>query len=440
MPRTRPMDAATELAERLLQILESQRGQGLDSYPLTVQRLAELAEGQVTPELFARALKKKSFKERVALVKLDKTTSLVALAEDRALLAGDPRLLESALLAATPKKPAAQPVAKITAKVRADLREAFAGAVQRHIAQNDLPARIGVLHVDGTPRLFLHDRPPEVIVVARLATTLLQALEAERARGPDCYPATLKRLIERGAPQVPAKVIKKALAADGFVNSVVLAAPRNTETPLAFKEDLDQLAGSPQLLEFLLQCAAKPAIKAFAIKDLKKPLAENLRQPFVDAVTLNIERGKLPPAVGWLWIKTTHLFFVKDIHGVAGAESSTPRLVDVEKPGLPKTPAPATQTPVSATNGIPDFAAAFTAAFERLDHQVGGQNFVSLVELRRALPVPRAVFDAELFKLRQSGSFSVSAAEGRHGISPEEREAGIHEEGALLLFVSRNNT
>ena len=28
-------------------------------------------------------------------------------------------------------------------------------------------------------------------------------------------------------------------------------------------------------------------------------------------------------------------------------------------------------------------------------------------------------------------------AEGRHGLSPEEREAGITEDGALLLYVSR---
>ena len=39
--------------------------------------------------------------------------------------------------------------------------------------------------------------------------------------------------------------------------------------------------------------------------------------------------------------------------------------------------------------------------------------------------------------LRRGGRFSLSAAEGRHGISDEEREAAIPEDGSLLLFVSR---
>ena len=36
-----------------------------------------------------------------------------------------------------------------------------------------------------------------------------------------------------------------------------------------------------------------------------------------------------------------------------------------------------------------------------------------------------------------AGRYSLSAAEGRHGLTPEEREAGILEDGTLLLYVSR---
>jgi hypothetical protein len=39
--------------------------------------------------------------------------------------------------------------------------------------------------------------------------------------------------------------------------------------------------------------------------------------------------------------------------------------------------------------------------------------------------------------LRRAGRYTLSTAEGRHGLSPEEREAGIHEDGATLLYVSR---
>jgi hypothetical protein len=59
------------------------------------------------------------------------------------------------------------------------------------------------------------------------------------------------------------------------------------------------------------------------------------------------------------------------------------------------------------------------------------------VDLRRALPVDRRTFDTGLEDLRRTGRYILSAAEGRHGISAEEQEAGIHEYGSLLLYVSR---
>jgi hypothetical protein len=42
-----------------------------------------------------------------------------------------------------------------------------------------------------------------------------------------------------------------------------------------------------------------------------------------------------------------------------------------------------------------------------------------------------------LQRLRREGRYSLTGAEGRHGISAEERDAGITEDGNLLLFVSR---
>ena len=118
------------------------------------------------------------------------------------------------------------------------------------------------------------------------------------------------------------------------------------------------------------------------------------------------------------------LFLLKDLH--AGGRATLPA-------------GPATNEPKVAAVGPPDFAKAFTVAFEQLDRRVGGHNFVSLVELRRLLPVDREQFDRELRKLRLAGKYSLSGAEGRHGISPEEREAGILEDGALLLYVSRKS-
>jgi hypothetical protein len=97
------------------------------------------------------------------------------------------------------------------------------------------------------------------------------------------------------------------------------------------------------------------------------------------------------------------------------------------------TPAPRPEGPRPAG----DFARAFDEAFERLDRAAGAHNYVSLVDLRRAVPVDRQTFDTALGDLRRAGRYTLSAAEGRHGVRPEEREAGIVEDGAVLLYVSR---
>jgi hypothetical protein len=94
-------------------------------------------------------------------------------------------------------------------------------------------------------------------------------------------------------------------------------------------------------------------------------------------------------------------------------------------------PAAAPATPAAG------FESAFDEAFARLDRQGGSYNFVSLVELRRALAVDRATFDSQLRRLREAGRYTLSAAEGRHGITEEQRGAGISEDGTLLLFASR---
>jgi hypothetical protein len=86
-----------------------------------------------------------------------------------------------------------------------------------------------------------------------------------------------------------------------------------------------------------------------------------------------------------------------------------------------------------------DFARAFDEAFDRINRHKGGHNLVGLQELRRLLPSARAEFDDGLRRLRLAGRYTLSAAEGRHGISPEEREASILEDGSLLLYVSRRS-
>jgi hypothetical protein len=78
-------------------------------------------------------------------------------------------------------------------------------------------------------------------------------------------------------------------------------------------------------------------------------------------------------------------------------------------------------------------------AYEQLNARASrwARDFISLVDLRREAHLGRSEFDGAITDLRRRGVLSLSAAEGRHGISEEERQAGIREEGSLLLFATR---
>ncbi len=81
-----------------------------------------------------------------------------------------------------------------------------------------------------------------------------------------------------------------------------------------------------------------------------------------------------------------------------------------------------------------NFSTTFNAAFAVLNKN----NFVSLVDLRKAMPhVTRADFDRGLYELRLSGLYDLSAAEGRFGLTAEERNAGISDGDCLLLFCHK---
>jgi hypothetical protein len=141
------------------------------------------------------------------------------------------------------------------------------------------------------------------------------------------------------------------------------------------------------------------------------------------AVDHSVSAATLPATVGCVRIKAKpYLFLVRDV-GVQLSAAPAPV-------PAPRKPAPA---PI-------DFATWFDKAFQEIDRQTGSHNFVSLVDLRRVVQVERTIFDEGLRQLRQAGRYTLSGAEGRHGISDEERAAGVNENGALLLYVSRRRT
>ena len=85
-----------------------------------------------------------------------------------------------------------------------------------------------------------------------------------------------------------------------------------------------------------------------------------------------------------------------------------------------------------------EFRGELARAMKRVESRSSRPNFVSLVDLRKELPnISREDFDRHLYQLRRSGLYTTTGAEGRGGLKPEERDAGIVEDGVLQLFVSR---
>ena len=265
--------------------------------------------------------------------------------------------------------------------------------------------------------------------ILELADKLVSVLQAQRSLGPDAYPLPVKRLVELTDPSVPQAVVKKALNKRSFLQRAIAAHGKSPDAPIVLADDLDRLAASPLLLEFVLRQARTAGTQAFTVSKLKAKAATKIQKPFQEAVNRQIADGTLPPTVAWISIAgRKQLFLLTDLHAGKPAETRAPAQ-----------PAPVVPVTAEVAPAAPlDFRKRFDEAFSQLDREGGGHNFVSLIALRRALPLPRADFDRELRELRRSGGYALSAAEGRDGISAEEREAGITEEGSLLLYVSRN--
>src|SRR5262249_3508807 len=208
---------------------------------------------------------------------------------------------------------------------------------------------------------------------------------------------------------------------------IALAFRDDPAAPVALAEDQDQLAADPALLESALAIARTDADQALPLAAVAKKVHKDLRSAFTAAVSEHVTDRTLPATVGVLRIKKKpHFFLLADLRAVP----PRPTVAPVAAP----TPAASTAAPAP----VLDFASAFEEAFRRLDAMQGAHNFVSLVELRAALPdFDRAAFDAGLHALRGK-QFTLSAAEGRHGLTRAGLDAGIREaDGAPLLVVSR---
>jgi hypothetical protein len=423
------------LATKLLQVLEAQRQLGGDSYPVSLRRLAEIADPSAAPDVIFKAAGKKPFAGKAIVAVAKNLDSPVALVEDAERLAAHPSLLQVLLESVcTSAKPTCDP-GKLSTKVARELKLLVGPAIQRHLQENTLPAGIGAVTVKGRAKdqthLHLLRHPLPIAPDLHLAEQLLSVLGTQRQLGEGSYPVPLRRLLKLIQPGVDPPLLKKAMARPEFREKAILALkpPKDLQDSLVARvEDLEFLAESPLLLEAAIQSVRTPTNQVIELGQLKKKVIPKLEQAFTASVQRRIEEHSLPAIVGSLLQgKGKQLLFLTADINSGKAKDATPSRNEVTPPA----PAPA---PVGSP--VP-FAQAFDEAFRRIEEQQRHKNLVNLVDLRRALSVDRAVFDAGLRELRMAGHFTLSAADGRHGIGAEEQEAGITEDGALLLYVSR---
>lgn len=429
MAKPKPAD---ELAQKLLNTLEQQRQPG-GEYPLTVARLAALAETQAPPELVSKALAGKPFAAKWLVANKKDPNSPIALAGDGERLAASPLLLEYALgLLCSADKPLQIPT-KALGKVDKALRPEFKAALNWQIAENTLPPSVGMVKIRGKVQLYLRrfppppPPPPKKNPAEELSEKLVQVLSEQRERGPDVYPAELHPLVEQTGLAPAARVLTQALGKEPFRTRAVLALPKRPDSLVVLAEDREQLLTSPRLLRLALAAARTADNQAVPINDVVKKLPKTLQVDFRAALNRQVSERLLPDDLGVLLVKKKPLLFLR---------------ADINAGSLPPPPPQPIALPSEpkAAPVLVNFAHLFEEAFARLDRERGGHNHVSLVDLRQAVPMNRAIFDTELQQLRRAGRYSLSAAEGRHGLRDEERDAGIFEDGTLLLFVSRRET
>ena len=378
----------TILAEAMLQKLASLREQGGEAYPSTLRQLADSTGSSTTDEQVQKAAAKKVF-------------------------TGTAVVLE-----------------KVGGKPSFDAPVYFKG---------DTPAK-----KKSAPKRAEPARPKDD--GAELAGRMLLVLEAQRQLGAEAYPLTLRRLAELCDRNASDPLVTKAAAHKTMTDRAVVAAKvkgkPQLDAPVVLRDDIEGnlTAVLPALLAFALSPVPTTAkgktsvTTAFTPSEVKGRFVTELQKPVLEAIERGIEQQDMPARVVWILTKgKPYLLLVDNLR---------PGTARPTHPAVSRIPAP-TQGDIGALaiSILPahDFAAAFREAFAQLDRRNGSTNFVTLADLRKALAgVGREEFDTGLRALRLGGEFSLDSHEGLHGsLTSEEREAGVHEAGSLLVYVSR---
>lgn len=280
--------------------------------------------------------------------------------------------------------------------------------------------------------------------VEELQQRLIAVLESQRRLGGESYPVTLERLIELARESSTSTLVLEALKGAGFKNRVLIPAKLSKgqknppmDAPVCQVEDVTLLADSEMLLKFAFDRSRTEKNALFTPSELKDRLtsSKGIDAQFGQALKEKLAAGSFPTWMAYVRRRGhNYLFRLDDVvrsqrsieKPAHAAVSSTP--TNDSEPTAPRPSAP----PVN-------FEEAFTSAFDRIDRQRGGKNFVKLRDLRLALPqFDREAFDGGVKQLWKDRKFTLDSADGNHKtLTEEERRAGIVAAGSNLVYCSR---
>ncbi|AMV27809.1 hypothetical protein VT84_25630 [Gemmata sp. SH-PL17] len=407
------------LGTRLVQELIACRTEGGDRYPIRLDHLAARLDPASEPAAVLSAANSAAFKKQAVVAVNKRMDARVALHEDAAQLAADPLTLEVGLRAKGETSIPPWAPAQLAGVVPAFLKPAFAEALARQIASDELPAFAVCVKVGRGVKLYHKDQPPPPPPEVQDAERMVDMLRRGQLG------VTLAEL-ETAAELKPA-AFKKAAKRPEFTNAVVqVKAGADYVYAIPDGEEFGRFVIGT-LLTYLLTGCKRPNAHAFPAGELVA-LVNNKQQKQQIENLLNHSdlADELPAGVGCVLLS-------------GGKSDGQNAFFLLEHLRTAQPVARSVATPSQAPLHLPaDFVATFDAAFARIDRERGSNNFVSLVDLRAALPaVPRETFDTCLRQLRRDRRYVLSSDERYDGITPEQQAAAIREEGEFLLHVSR---
>lgn len=250
-------------------------------------------------------------------------------------------------------------------------------------------------------------------------------LESQRALGAGSYPPTVSRLFElagvgMNAPALAIFAAPKSAKLFALTAKSTKKDPHATQNARVFvPEDAGRIAASLSIFDKAFSAARTTGSDLFTPAELAKRVAKPLQKAFQASVEGWARTGRAPfPSVIVLRRKVGKktAFFLHRLEAAVSATATAPAKVSRD-----------------------GFARDFTREFDRLDRATGGNNYVLLHDLRRALPeIDRSEFDNRLKELRLAKLFTLDSSDGqRVRLTPEQLDAGIREGSSNLVYVAR---